>query len=63
MCHECGIPRFLLPLRPPADIALRQALMQPRQFDEYIWFYRTQAVTPFVTEESKGMPDTDSFGL
>ncbi|KEF40926.1 MAG: protein-L-isoaspartate O-methyltransferase [Cyanobium sp. CACIAM 14] len=35
----------------------------PRQFDEYIWFDRSQAVTPLATEELKGMPDTYPFGL
>jgi protein-L-isoaspartate(D-aspartate) O-methyltransferase len=35
----------------------------PRQFDEYIWFDRSRAVTPFVTKELKGMPDTYPFGL
>nr|WP_233130354.1 erythromycin esterase family protein [Synechococcus sp. 1G10] len=35
----------------------------PRQFDEYIWFDRTRAVTPFATAELKGMPDTYPFGL
>jgi protein-L-isoaspartate(D-aspartate) O-methyltransferase len=89
LCHESGIPRFLLPLRPPAASGVRQGLMSPRleraigviyrpetelqshyfqavlprQFDEYIWFDRTRAVTPFVTEELKGMPDTYPFGL
>jgi erythromycin esterase-like protein len=35
----------------------------PKQFDEYIWFDRTHAVTPLRTEELKGMPDTYPFGL
>ncbi len=35
----------------------------PRQFDEYIWFDRTHAVTPFATAELNGMPDTYPFGL
>jgi protein-L-isoaspartate(D-aspartate) O-methyltransferase len=35
----------------------------PRQFDEYIWFDQTHAVTPFATGELKGMPDTYPFGL
>jgi len=35
----------------------------PRQFDEYIWFDRTHAVTPFATAELKGLPDTYPFGL
>jgi erythromycin esterase-like protein len=35
----------------------------PRQFDEYIWFDQTKAVTPLHTEELKGLPDTYPFGL
>ncbi len=35
----------------------------PRQFDEYIWFDETKAVTPLNTEELKGLPDTYPFGL
>jgi protein-L-isoaspartate(D-aspartate) O-methyltransferase len=35
----------------------------PRQFDEYIWFDETQAVTPLRSEELQGLPDTYPFGL
>ena len=35
----------------------------PRQFDEYIWFDKTEAVTPFETGELEGLPDTYPFGL
>ncbi len=35
----------------------------PRQFDEYVWFDKTRAVTPFETEELEDMPDTYPFGL
>ena len=35
----------------------------PRQFDEYVWFDETTAVTPLQTEELKGLPDTYPFGL
>jgi protein-L-isoaspartate(D-aspartate) O-methyltransferase len=35
----------------------------PRQFDEYVWFDHTHAVTPLHSEELKGMPDTYPFGL
>ena len=35
----------------------------PRQFDEYIWFDETRAVTPFNTAELVGLPDTYPFGL
>ena len=35
----------------------------PRQFDEYIWFDNTCAVTPLATEALAGMPDTYPFCL
>jgi protein-L-isoaspartate(D-aspartate) O-methyltransferase len=35
----------------------------PRQFDEYIWFDKTEAVTPFKTGELEGLPDTYPFGI
>jgi protein-L-isoaspartate(D-aspartate) O-methyltransferase len=39
-----------------------QAIL-PRQFDEYVWFDNTRAVTPFDTAELAGLPDTYPFGL
>ena len=39
-----------------------QAIL-PRQFDEYIWFDQTRAVTPFDTAELTGLPDTYPFGV
>lgn len=35
----------------------------PRQFDEYIWFDKTEAISPFKTGELEGLPDTYPFGL
>ena len=35
----------------------------PRQFDEYIWLDKTDAVTPLRSEELEGLPDTYPFGL
>jgi protein-L-isoaspartate(D-aspartate) O-methyltransferase len=35
----------------------------PRQFDEYVWFDDTRAVTPFDTAELAGLPDTYPFGV
>ena len=35
----------------------------PAQFDEYIWFDDTEAVSPLETAELKGLPDTYPFGL
>ncbi|SEB25626.1 erythromycin esterase family protein [Variovorax sp. YR216] len=34
-----------------------------RQFDEYIWFDQTRAVTPLPTEAIEGVPETYPFGL
>ena len=39
-----------------------QALLS-HQFDEYIWFDETSAVTPLKTEALEGLPDTYPFGL
>jgi erythromycin esterase-like protein len=35
----------------------------PQQFDEYIWFDDTSAVTPLDTAEIKGLSDTYPFGV
>lgn len=35
----------------------------PRQFDEYIWFDETNAVSPLGPESGEGMPRTFPFGL
>ena len=50
--------------RPETELASHyfQAVL-PAQFDEYIWFDETRAVTPFATKELKGLPDTYPFGL
>lgn len=39
-----------------------QALL-PQQFDEWVWFDETEAVTPLSGEETEGMPETYPFGL
>ena len=50
--------------RPEMELASHyfQAVL-PRQFDEYIWFDETRAVSPFATADIEGMPDTYPFGL
>jgi protein-L-isoaspartate(D-aspartate) O-methyltransferase len=50
--------------RPESELASHyfQALL-PRQFDEYVWFDETRAVTPFETVEREGLPDTYPFGV
>ncbi|MGZ5914341.1 MAG: erythromycin esterase family protein [Hyphomicrobium sp.] len=50
--------------RPETELASHyfQAVL-PRQFDEYIWFDETRAVTPIATRDLEGMPDTYPFGL
>ncbi len=90
LCHDSGLVRFLLDLRPDRHKALRQRLMQPRlerfigviyrpdtellshyadaslpqQFDAFVWFDETSAVTPLGPEHARrGAPDTYPFGL
>jgi protein-L-isoaspartate(D-aspartate) O-methyltransferase len=50
--------------RPETELASHyfQAVL-PNQFDEYVWFDETRAVTPFGTKELDGLPDTYPFGL
>jgi protein-L-isoaspartate(D-aspartate) O-methyltransferase len=35
----------------------------PRQFDEYVWFDETRAITPLVTRPAHGVPETFPFGV
>jgi hypothetical protein len=35
----------------------------PWQFDAYIWFDKTSAVTPFDAAQLAGLPDTYPFGV
>ena len=35
----------------------------PHQFDDYVWFDKTEAVTPLTTGRLEGLPDTYPFGL
>ena len=50
--------------RPETELASHdfQAIL-PQQFDEYIWFEETIAVTPLDTKMLAEMPDTYPFGL
>jgi protein-L-isoaspartate(D-aspartate) O-methyltransferase len=50
--------------RPETELASHyfQASL-PQQFDEYIWFDDTRAVTPLDTAEITGLPDTYPFGV
>ena len=50
--------------RPETELASHyfQAVL-PRQFDEYIWFDESRAVTPFETKQLEGLPDTYPFGV
>lgn len=88
LCHDAGIPRFLLDL--DRDKARRHRLLEPRQerfigvicrpetermshysdaslsqqFDAYVWFDETTALTPLGPEHVKeGAPNTYPFGL
>jgi len=50
--------------RPESELASHyfEAVL-PKQFDEYIWFDQTSAVTPIESASLKGVPDTYPFGL
>ena len=50
--------------RPETELASHyfQAIL-PAQFDEYVWFDRTVAVTALGRVSRSGMPDTYPFGL
>jgi erythromycin esterase-like protein len=88
LCHDAGVPRFLLDLG--RHEAVRRRLVQPRlerfigviyrpdteltshyaeaslaqQFDGFLWFDETTAVTPLGVEHaSPGIPDTYPFAL
>jgi protein-L-isoaspartate(D-aspartate) O-methyltransferase len=89
LCHDSGVPRFLLDLSPGRHDALRKRLAEPRlerfigviyrpdtelwshysqatlseQFDAYVWFDETEALTPLGPEHhGRGVPDTYPFG-
>lgn len=90
LCHDAGVPRFLLDLGEGRHEAMRRALMEPRlerfigviyrpdtelwshyseailprQFDAYMWFDETEAVTPLGDQHARaGVPDTYPFGV
>lgn len=89
ICHDSGVPAFMLHLRDPVREEVRDELTPPRleraigviyrpetelqshyfqaelprQFDEYIWFDETTAVTPLPTHELAEAPETYPFGL
>jgi protein-L-isoaspartate(D-aspartate) O-methyltransferase len=50
--------------RPETELASHyfQAVL-PDQFDEYVWFDETRAITPFETKTLEDLPDTYPFGL
>ena len=88
--HDSGVEAFLLHLREPARVEVREELLEPRleraigviyrpetelashyfqavlpfQFDEWIWFDRTEAVRPLaVRPTGADLPETWPFGL
>ena len=89
LCHEAGIPRFLLDLgadrnkpvirrlvspllerfigviyRPDTELQSHYSdASLPQQFDAYVWFDETSAVTPLPGGQKEGVPDTYPFGL
>jgi erythromycin esterase-like protein len=90
LCHDSGVPRFLLDMREGvAGDDLVDALLEPRlerfigviyrpeterwshytqavlpnQFDAWVWFDQTEAVTPLGEEPRGGEDETYPFGL
>lgn len=50
--------------RPETELASHYFLADlPRQFDEFVWFDETRAVSPLETREVDGLPETYPFGL
>ena len=66
--EELGAPRLERAIgviyRPETELASHyfQAVL-PHQFDEWIWFDETRAVTPLGRAETHGVPETYPFGL
>jgi erythromycin esterase-like protein len=89
MCHDSGVPRFLLDLREGVNDAAAEALIEPRlerfigviyrpdterwshysecvlprQYDAWVWFDETEAVTPLPGGQGPGEDETYPFGL
>ncbi|HEX8625896.1 MAG TPA: erythromycin esterase family protein [Allosphingosinicella sp.] len=91
LCHDSGVPRFLLDMREDAGVNEEavEALLEPRlerfigviyrpeterwshyteavlpnQFDAWVWFDETEAVTPLGEEPKTGEDETYPFGL
>ncbi|HYC64203.1 MAG TPA: erythromycin esterase family protein, partial [Reyranellaceae bacterium] len=62
---EPRLERFIgVIYRPETELASHYAEVElSRQFDAYVWFDRTSAVTPLPTTPRGGAPDTWPFGL
>lgn len=89
LCHEVGVERFLLDVRPGRNETVRGMLREPRleryigviyrpdsermshyahaslsdQYDGFVWFDETRAVTPLSTEVAAGEDETYPFGF
>ena len=89
VCHDSGVPCFLLDMTQGANARAAEALAEPRlerfigviyrpeterwshyaeaelsrQFDAWLWFDDTGAVTPLPGEQRPGEDDTYPFGL
>ena len=89
LCHEAGLPSFLIDLRSGRNEAARRQLQEPRlerfigviyrprtelqshyaraslpdQFDGFVWFDETRAVSPLPARATEGEDETYPFGL
>ena len=71
--HETLRARLLPPLlerfigviyRPETELQSHYASASlPDQFDAYVWFDETRAVTPLPTQNREGVPETWPFGV
>lgn len=62
---ELRLERFIgVIYRPETELASHYAKASlPRQFDAWVWFDETHAVTPLPTTRREGVPETYPFGL
>ena len=62
-CRGSSAPSASSTGRRPSSRATTSRPSLPHQFDEYVWFDETSAVTPLAAHHLTGVPDTYPFGL
>ena len=63
--HDWGEPMEVMRVRPSTEGSWERLFHASlaRQFDEYVWFDRSRAVTPLSAEAGRGPEETFPFGL